>query len=69
MAAPHLYGGAVATVEALAENRWVIRCGLEMLRCPRTVLCKGVATPVRRAREPQARERGRPRQPSATLAA
>jgi len=32
-----------------------------MMRCPRTGLFKGVATPVRRARESQARERGSPR--------
>jgi hypothetical protein len=55
-------------MEALSPPWWrvqrtvgVILCGLEMRRCPRPGLFTGVATPVRRARESQARERGSPR--------
>jgi hypothetical protein len=55
-------------IEALSPPWWrlqrtvgVILCGLEMLLCPRTGLCKGVATPVWRARESQAGARGSPR--------
>jgi hypothetical protein len=55
-------------LEALSPPWWrlqstvgVLLCGLEMMRCPRTGLFTGVARPVRRARESQARERGSPR--------
>jgi hypothetical protein len=68
VAAPHTYGGSVATWAAIAENHGGILCGLEMILCPRTVLFKGVAEPVWLASEGQARERGSTRTLCATIA-
>ena len=55
-------------MEALSPPWWRVQstvggslCGLDMMRCPRTGLCKGGATPGRRASLSQARERGSPR--------
>ena len=61
VAAPNPYCGSVATGGARAENPGGILCGLAIMLCPQTVLCTGMAAPVCRASEGQARARGRTR--------
>jgi hypothetical protein len=39
IAAPDTYRGSIAAEAAMAAEQAAVRCTLEMLRCPRTVLC------------------------------
>src|SRR5712692_7219328 len=68
VAAPNTYGGSLAAETTSAETTQWSRCDRETSRCPHTVLCKEEAQRVRLSSEGQARERGSPRKPVATIA-
>src|SRR5919106_803788 len=69
MAAPNTYGGSLAAATASAEAALGGLDDLETYRCPRTVLCKGVAERVPFASSSQARGRGSTRLLDTTIAA
>src|SRR5687767_7254664 len=60
-AAPDTYRGSIAVEAAMAADRAKDCCALEILRCPRTVLCNAQAERRAFASQCQARGRGSPR--------